>query len=189
MSHGETDTKETPELIELVHDVIAKKNRLREQVAALLRSEPVGEPVEEWRGHPVHAGLEVSSMGRVRRNGMAAKLVLNDKGYLYASCGNGHPRGVGVLVLEAFISERPDGHDCDHINADRTDNRLVNLRWLDRTKNRSVYGRKNSATKLTREEVKAIRASSETMKALGKRYGVDRSLIGQIKRRVIWRDV
>lgn len=33
------------------------------------------------------------------------------------------------LVLEAFVGERPSGMQACHGNGDKTDNRLVNLRW------------------------------------------------------------
>lgn len=33
------------------------------------------------------------------------------------------------LVLEAFGSPRPPGHDAKNINEDPSDNRLTNLRW------------------------------------------------------------
>lgn len=34
------------------------------------------------------------------------------------------------LVLEAFGPSRPEGQQTDHINGDRADNRIANLRWV-----------------------------------------------------------
>lgn len=106
---------------------------------------------EDWREHPKHKGVEVSTAGRVRKNGEISHLSETDKGYLYASC-EGRSRGVGVLVLETFVGPRPDGRECDHINSIRPDNRLTNLRWLNRTENRTHQGSRNAAAQLTEYE-------------------------------------
>lgn len=42
-----------------------------------------------------------------------------------------------IGVLSAWKGPRPEGCDCDHINHNRLDNRLDNLRWLDKKTNRS----------------------------------------------------
>ena len=38
-------------------------------------------------------------------------------------------------VLEAWGFPRPKGFECDHINGNKTDNRLVNLEWVTRGEN------------------------------------------------------
>ncbi len=50
-------------------------------------------------------------------------------------------------------------------------------------------GERCGNAKLTEEAVRAIRASPLTIKALGKLYGVDHTLISMVKRRKIWRHV
>lgn len=40
-------------------------------------------------------------------------------------------------MLSAWKGPRPEGCDCDHINHNPLDNRLCNLRWLDKKTNRS----------------------------------------------------
>ena len=39
-------------------------------------------------------------------------------------------RYVHQLVLEAFVGPRPEGLVCDHINRDKLDNRIDNLRYV-----------------------------------------------------------
>jgi len=67
--------------------------------------------------------------GRVLRPG-------THNGYRYVNLTN--PRrcvNINVLVLEAFVSRRPFGSDSRHLNGDRADNRLANLRWGTRSEN------------------------------------------------------
>lgn len=49
-------------------------------------------------------------------------------------------------------------------------------------------GRRNGKTKLDQEAANAIRDSADTEVNLAKRYGVNRSLIGRIRRGDAWRD-
>lgn len=106
---------------------------------------------EVWVPVSGYAGLyEVSSLGRVRSLDRVVEIRgLNRKRPLrgrvlkpkYASCGylqvalsaenKQRYAYIHTLVCEAFIGPRPSkGHQVDHINADRTDNRLSNLRWV-----------------------------------------------------------
>lgn len=106
---------------------------------------------ELWAPVPGYVGkYEVSSLGRVRsldrvvdvrgpsKRRLVQGRVLKPK---YAPCGylqvalsvENAPRYVYIhtLVCEAFIGPRPTkSHQVDHVNADRTDNRLSNLRWV-----------------------------------------------------------
>lgn len=54
-----------------------------------------------------------------------------------ATCCLPRPRDVSIhcLVLEAFIGPRPDGHQASHLDGDRTNNRLDNMRWETRSQN------------------------------------------------------
>lgn len=100
---------------------------------------------ETWRSVKGYEGYyEVSDMGRVRsldrvrRNGKHYKGKMlkphaNTKGYLqvHLSDRDSH-RQVYVhrIVLEAFMGKCPKGYNVDHINRDKKDNRLRNLRYL-----------------------------------------------------------
>lgn len=54
------------------------------------------------------------------------------------------------------------------------------------SKGRHLHGETHNMVKLTAEEVLAIRASNESEVVLAARYGVCRSNIGMIRRRVKW---
>jgi len=91
---------------------------------------------ETWRLCTQHAGYLVSDQGRVRRiGGGILKPQRNTKGYLKISLGRGRQRLVHRLVAEAFHGPGPAGHDVDHLNWDRKDNRAANLRWLHHLEN------------------------------------------------------
>ena len=54
----------------------------------------------------------------------------------FSVCVQGH-RNLLVhrLVLETFVGPCPDGMECDHVNRNRSDNRLQNLRWIPHNEN------------------------------------------------------
>lgn len=95
---------------------------------------------EIWRDIKDYEGLyEVNNLGRVkslnyRRTGKekVLKARKNSCGYLFvALCKDGVLKQFRVhrLVAEAFIPN-PENKPCiDHLNTDRTDNRVENLRW------------------------------------------------------------
>lgn len=83
---------------------------------------------------------------------------------LYA--GNvGRSATVHRLVAEAFLGPCPKGHEVDHINADKQDNRPGNLEYVTRSENllrRSARGigrgEDNAAAKITAADARHIRA-------------------------------
>ena len=98
----------------------------------------------EWRTIPGHEGrYEASNMGGVRslprvtitsngprsyRGRELSLSYLGSDGYPKVPIGNKLCR-VHLLVLLAFVGPPPDGHEALHLNADRADARLVNLRY------------------------------------------------------------
>lgn len=99
-------------------------------------------PVVGWEGL-----YEVSDQGRVRslprevnnrwgttcrRSGRLLAPVARKDGYLHVTLydsGKQRHRPIHVLVLEAFVGPRPDGHVACHWDGDRRNASLGNLRW------------------------------------------------------------
>lgn len=102
--------------------------------------------MENWLPICGYEGLyEISDQGRVKRLAGSPRC-LTDRilrphlryGYPRVTlCRERQPLGFAVhhLVLNAFVGTRPEGHECNHINAVRDDNRLENLEWVTHLRN------------------------------------------------------
>ncbi len=90
----------------------------------------------------------------------------------------------------------PLGHEVNHRNLDKLDNRTVNLEWVTRSANlfhRAAAGigrgASNGAARLTEADVQRIRerhADGEGYKRLGRAYGVSWEAIRSIIKRYSW---
>jgi len=76
-------------------------------------------------------GVEVSNKGRLMLNGRPYFPMPTSTGYCTVTRpGTKSTVTVHVLVATAFIGPKPsDRHTVDHINRDKSDNRVQNLRW------------------------------------------------------------
>lgn len=103
--------------------------------------------IEEWQYIKGYTGLySVSSLGRVQSHitGIVLKPAINHKKYFTVQlCLSGHRKNKKIhrLVAEAFIPNPDNLPEVDHINGNRQDNRVKNLRWVSgstNTRNREV---------------------------------------------------
>lgn len=92
-------------------------------------------PSEIWKPYIGDQRYSVSSLGRVR--GIYSQLLspkTHRQGYLWLRVGNKHCL-VHRLVAETFIPNPENKATVNHINANKTDNRIENLEWATQTEN------------------------------------------------------
>lgn len=100
---------------------------------------------EIWKDIEGFEGLyQVSNLGNVKslpRNTTKGKLLKPAKtrnGYLQVVLSkNGEAKRFYIhrLVAEAFLPNEDELPEVDHINSDKTDNRVANLQWISRVEN------------------------------------------------------
>ncbi|WUI46669.1 HNH endonuclease [Streptomyces sp. NBC_00414] len=116
--------------------------------------------------------------------------------------GNGKRRNASlhVLMLESFVSPRPEGHIACHGPNGKSDNSLSNLYWgtplanntIDRLRDGTeIRGEDHGRALLTNQDVLDIRETLATGKVrqvdLAKEYGVSRQTINHVFSRYTWK--
>jgi hypothetical protein len=128
---------------------------------------------EHWEPIPDFPGYRVSDLGDVIstsrpliRNGKTVRTLpeiplkpsMTTNGFLQVVLSHdGHQKSFRVhdLVLKAFVGEKPKGQSAVFRNGDRTDCRLVNLRWGRPLQRSSVPLPPYFPTEATDEQIKA----------------------------------
>ena len=171
--------------------------------------------IELWRPIPGYEGFyEAGDLGNIRsldrrikypngtvqlRKGRMLKQSVGSHGYLTVSLSKeGRPTKYCIhhLVLITFRGSKP-GHDCCHNDGNPLNNRLLNLRWDTTSGNMGdkklhgthQCGERIHQSKLTEDDIRAIRADSRFERIVAKDYGVTKSNIGCIRRRKTWAHV
>ena len=133
--------------------------------------------VTKHKGHTVYSnGLIEKRQG----NGYIAP-ALTAKGYYrfgYYINGKRTPMYVHRFIWEAFNGPIPDGMTIDHIDNDRTNNRLDNLRLLTHAENCSRGQQR--FTKAQLDEMRYLRSDLRwTLQRIADRFGVTKAAIRQ----------
>jgi len=126
----------------------------------------------DFRQHPYLSDLMISTEGEVyskrlkRLRKISTGTHKSNAGYKFISA-EGQKHRVHTLVLETFVSEKPEGNEALHLNGDRGDNRLENLRWgthkenMNQMKEHGTHkthkGEAHGMAKLTEDDVRYIR--------------------------------
>ena|ERR1051325_3775276 len=159
---------------------------------------------EIWKAIERSPAYSISSLGRVKgpkgwilkqpiRNGYCSISLYTDKKTFTRE--NTH-----TLVLETFVGPRPDGFHARHLDGDRKNNSVSNLRWGSPKENAAdqflhgtrALGLKHHNAKLNADIVRSIRDGFDHgfgPTALAKKYGVDPSTITSVVRRQTWAHV
>ena len=160
---------------------------------------------EIWRDVRGYEGLyQVSNFGRVRsfhNSGMRILSPSKVKGYLCINLFKDNKAKnfkVHRLVAQAFLPNPDNLPQVDHINTDKTDNRVENLQWVTGSENVKltyqrgrtvIHGENVYNAKLTTEKVAYIRENPDglTQRQLAKKFNVCQATIGQIQRGETWK--
>lgn len=95
-----------------------------------------------WKDIPGYEGLyQISNLGEVKRlagsprckEDRILKKLLDKNGYFYVDLfknGKGKKIKIHRLVAMTFLPNKEELPEVDHINGDKTDNRVCNLQWI-----------------------------------------------------------
>lgn len=89
---------------------------------------------EVWQQHP--KGFYVSNLGRIQMSNGYITTGWKQRDAYHQVRIKSKSFYVHRLVLEAFVGECPEGFECDHIDRNRSNNCLQNLRWITIFENR-----------------------------------------------------
>lgn len=161
--------------------------------------------MEQWK--EIYCDYLISSKGNVdslKRKTRRRILPQNWRGYLSVTLDTGvkrQPLLVHRLVAQAFIPNPENKPEVNHINGDKTDNRVENLEWVTHSENmRHAYvtGLKKNAqgvasvrSKFTEEQVLYIRNNPDGMNIiqLSKMFSVNPQTISNIQQGTTYRTV
>jgi hypothetical protein len=99
--------------------------------------------MEEWK--IIFEEYEISNLGNCRKKGKVINGSIQNRGYKYFQVqreGKRINKLFHHLVAEAFIGKRPDGLVIDHIDQDKLNNKVDNLRYVTQkinTQNQTRY--------------------------------------------------
>lgn len=117
--------------------------------------------MEMWKPIQELPGYSVSNKGRVKKDSTGQIMVLrNSSGYR----GFSITKNVHRLVAKAFLEPPEDESKCwvDHIDGDRSNNNVENLRWVTPSENALSFGY-HSRIKNKQRKVRATHLDGRTI--------------------------
>lgn len=147
---------------------------------------------------------EDGSVYSVRKRKLLKQIIMpSGYSYVHLCDGKHHTKLARThrLVADAFLEKEAGKDHVNHINGNKTDNRLVNLEWCSNLQNTrhamrtglfNPVGEHNPSAKLTKRQVEEIRSQYEKgsrangAKALGRIYGISDVMVGKIVRHECW---
>lgn len=140
----------------------------------------------------VMAGVRIKKKIRPDQPGYAGR-----RGIILCRSNQTQRHQIHRLILQAFVGACPEGMECRHRDGNHLNNVLGNLHWgthADNMRDKQEHGTQSKGethtqSKLTEDDVRAIRASNGTIRALADRYGVTSTTVHFIRHRKTWKHV
>lgn len=179
-------------------------------LAASELAKPSGPKMNEeiWKPFPRNPIYLISTYGRVIGvKGRILKFTTNIEGYqvITLDINNQSKRfRIHRAVLETFVGPCPPKHQCAHLNGNRSDNRLENLKWVtakENSEHQVMHGTNRAGTrhgcaKLSENDVLQIRRRYVRHKnrrsnssTLAQEFGVHPTTICKIVRFKKWKNL
>ena len=152
--------------------------------------------------YPHNTAYVVSTKGMVwsTKSDIYLKSFPNTSGYLMVDVlkdGKTTTRTVHRMVLETYVCDMPKGMECRHLDGNRTNNSLSNLRWGTKQENMDDMkkhclenGTATGHSKLTPEDVRLIRKLCKKglfQRVVGEMFGVGQACISLIVNNKHWK--
>lgn len=156
-----------------------------------------------WKCIPDFSAYAVSNYGEVRNNltDYILKPFIRGKYPCVELYGVRNKKQVYIhlLVARAFIGVKPEGHQVNHKDGNKNNNRIENLEYVTPSTNMfhssmfglAVTGERHYCHKLTEAKVLEIRdrykEGNVTVRALAREYGVTQRTMQQVIEKSTWR--